>query len=100
MTQNEFENQFLELMKVLIGMENVHIPYLLLPNGDTVSIVVHSNYRKVTCFKGSLMIYKFNANRDDKDHLKILAEYIYKQHNDNECKAIIDYLKIETVRQV
>ena len=102
MTREDFENQFLKLIYILISMKNVYMPCFLLPNGDTISIVIYSNtkFGRVSCFKGSLTIYKFNTNRDDKDHLKILAEYIYKQHNDDEHKEILDNLKVEMVKQV
>ena len=100
MTRNEFENQFLRLIYILIDAKNVYMPYFELPNRDVVSVVIHSNFGKVACSKGSLMIYRFLTNRDDKDHLKILAEYIYKQHNDKECKEILDNLKVEMVKQV
>ena len=100
MNRKEFEDKFLESINILVEMENIFLPYFQLPNGDTISILRYPPNGIVKCFRGSLMIYRFLTQRDDKDHLRILAEYVYKHHDDKQCRKILDDLKIEMVNQV
>ena len=100
MNKEDFEKQFLELLNILINMEEVYIPYFALPNDDVISIIIHLNSGRVECHKGSLKIYRFVTKREDKDHLKILAEYVYRHHDDNGLIKIINRLKVEVAKQI
>ena len=100
MNRTDFEEKFLKLLNILIETENVQIPHFLLPNGEFISISVNSLNGSVKCYRGSFMIYRYLTYRKDRDHLKILAEYIYRHHDDRGLKKILNDLKIETVKQI
>ena len=100
MDRKDFENKFIELINILIGIENLYLPYFQLPNGDIISISIGPLNGTVKCHHGSLMIYRYLTNRKDDLHLKILAEYVYQHHNDEQLEKILDNLKLETVRHI
>ena len=100
MTQEEFENEFMKLIRFLFSMQYVRISCIYTPNGESLFISVKDGYHKLTCHHGSRQIYRFfSKSNENIDHIGFLTTYLYNTNqNDNDRKKIIDSLQLEAVK--